>query len=263
MGRADLELAAADRWQLLGSVPDAMVIVDRTGRIAFLNTHAERMFGYSPNELLGQAIEVLVPEAVRAAHVRHRSEFDQAPGTREMGSGLELQGLRKDGSTFPVEIRLSPLDESEGHFVVSAIRDMTERRGMQEALRLSEERFRRLVAEVKDYAIFMLDPQGNIKTWNEGAERIKGYRANEIIGRHFSCFYTSEENERGKPDEELEIAARDGRLEDDGWRIRKDGSRFWANVVITALHDEEGRLLGFSKVTRILPNENACARLFC
>ncbi len=250
MSRTNLELAAADRWQLLGSVPDAMVIVDRTGRIAFLNSHAERMFGYPPNELLGQAIEVLVPEAVRAAHVRHRSEFNQAPRTREMGSGLELQGLRKDGSTFPVEISLSPLDESEGHFVVSAIRDMTERRRMQEALRLSEERFRRLVAEVKDYAIFMLDPQGNIKTWNEGAERIKGYRANEIIGCHFSCFYTSEEIERGKPDEELKIAARDGRLEDDGWRIRKDGSRFWANVVITALHDEEGRLLGFSKVTR-------------
>jgi formate hydrogenlyase transcriptional activator len=244
------ELAVLDKWRLLESAPDAMVIVDRTGRIAFVNSHAERMFGYSPSELLGQLVEVLVPDAVRIAHVRHRSGFSEAPRSREMGSGLELKGRRKDGSTFPVEISLSPLDEPEGHFVASAIRDMTERRKIQEALRLSEERFRRLVAEVKDYAIFMLDPEGRVKTWNEGAERIKGYHADEIIGRHFSCFYTSEDIERGKPNEELKIAARDGRLEDDGWRLRKDGSRFWASVVITALHDEAGKLVGFTKVTR-------------
>ncbi len=227
-----------------------MVIVDRTGRIAFVNSHAESMFGYSPHELLRQPVELLVPEAVRAPHVRHRSEYSAAPRVREMGSGLELKGRRKDGSTFPVEISLSPLEESEDQFVVSAIRDMTERRQIQEALRSSEERFRRLIAEVKDYAIFMLDPQGNIETWNEGAERIKGYHAGEIIGRHFSCFYTSEDIESGKPDEELKIAAREGRLEDEGWRLRKDGSRFWASVVITALHNEEGKLVGFSKVTR-------------
>lgn len=249
-GRANWESTPPDGWRFLESVPDAVVIVDRTGRIAFVNSHAEAMFGYSPHELLGQPVELLVPEAVRAAHIRHRSEYGAAPRTREMGSGLELKGRRKDGSTFPVEISLSPLRESEDKFVVSAIRDMTERRRIQEALRSSEERFRRLVAEVKDYAIFMLDPQGNIKTWNEGAERIKGYHTDEIIGRHFSCFYTSEDIERGKPNEELKIAAREGRLEDEGWRLRKDGSRFWAIVVITALHNEEGRLLGFSKVTR-------------
>ena len=247
---SNLELAARDKWRLLESVPDAMVIVDRTGRIAYVNSHAERMFGYSPSELLGQSVEVLTPEAVRTAHVRHRSEFSAAPHTREMGSGLELKGRRKDGSTFPVEISLSPLEEPEGHFVVSAIRDVTERRQTQKALRLSEERFRRLVADVKDYAIFMLNPEGKVETWNEGAERIKGYRADEIIGQHFPRFYTSEDVEQGKPEEELQIAAREGRLEDEGWRIRKDGSRFWASVVITALHGEDGRLLGFSKVTR-------------
>jgi formate hydrogenlyase transcriptional activator len=244
------DLAHHDRWRLLESAPDAMVIVDEAGRIAFANSHVERMFGYDPRELLGQPVEVLAPEAVRGAHVRHRSEYEAAPRTREMGSNLELKGRRKDGSTFPVEISLSPLEEYGGHFVVSAIRDMTERRQIQEALRLSEERFRRLVAEVKDYAIFMLDPEGKVKTWNEGAERIKGYRADEIIGRHFSCFYASEDIERGKPDEDLKIATREGRLEDEGWRIRKDGSRFWSSGVITTLHDEKGKLLGFGKVTR-------------
>ncbi len=248
--QSNLKPTAHDRWRVLESAPDAIVIVDRTGRIAFVNSHAGKMFGYSSQELTGQPVEVLVPEAGRSAHVAHRSEFSRVPRTREMGSGLELKGRRKDGSTFPVEISLSPLEEPEGQFVVSAIRDVTERRQIQEALRLSEERFRRLVAEVKDYAIFMLDPEGKVKTWNEGAERIKGYRADEIIGRDFSCFYSSEDIERGKPEEQLKIAAREGRSEDDGWRIRKDGSRFWASVVITALHDPDGKLLGFSKVTR-------------
>jgi PAS domain S-box-containing protein len=117
-------------------------------------------------------------------------------------------------------------------------------------LRQSEERFRLLVEAVQDYAIFMLDPQGNVSSWNKGAERLKGYQASEIIGRHFSCFYPEEELRNGKPQWELTVAAKDGRFEDEGWRLRKDGSRFWANVIITAVRDESGQLLGFGKVTR-------------
>jgi len=245
-----VKVASADRWRLLESAPDAMVIVDGAGRIAFVNSQAERMFGYPHSELFGQPVEVLIPESVRHAHVRHRSEYAVAPRTREMGSGLELKGRRKDGTTFPVEISLSPLEDPGGHFVVCAIRDITERRQIQEALRLSEERFRRLVAEVRDYAIFLLDPQGHIRTWNEGAEKIKGYRADEIVGKHFSIFYPAEEVEHGKPAAILAEAAKEGRAEDDGWRVRKDGSRFWASVVITALHDENGQVVGFTKVTR-------------
>jgi len=241
---------SAQRWRLLESAPDAVVVVDRDGRIAFANSHTERMFGYAPSELLGQDVEILVPEAMRQAHVRHRSEYAGAPRTREMGSGLELKGRRKDGSTFPVEISLSPLEEPDGLGVIAAIRDTTERHRVQEALRLSEERFRRLTSEVTDYAIFMLDPEGKIKTWNVGAQRIKGYQPDEIIGQHFSCFYLAEDVERGKPAEELAIAAREGRVENEGWRVRKDGSRFWANVVLTALHDETGKLIGFTKVTK-------------
>jgi PAS domain S-box-containing protein len=248
--RKCMGVISRERWKLLESAPDAMVIVDRDGRIRFANSHTEQMFGYAPSELIGQQVEMLAPDAVRRAHVRHRIEYNAAPRTREMGSGLQLSGRRKDGTTFPVEISLSPLEESDGHFVVAAIRDTTERKRIQEALRLSEERFRRLTAEIQDYAIFMLDPAGHIKTWNEGAQRIKGYQSEEIIGRHFSCFYLAEDAERGRPAEELAIAAREGRVEDEGWRVRKDGSRFWANVVITALHDEGGKVVGFAKVTR-------------
>ena len=119
-------------------------------------------------------------------------------------------------------------------------------------MRRSEERFRLLVEGAKDYAIFMLDPQGHVATWNAGAERIKGYRADEIIGQHFSRFYPQEAIDRGWPAQELKVAAAEGRFEDEGWRVRKDGTRFWANVVITALHDEAGNLRGFSKITRDL-----------
>ena len=118
------------------------------------------------------------------------------------------------------------------------------------ALRRSEERFRLLVDAVQDYAIFMLDVQGHVSSWNRGAERIKGYRISEIIGKHFSIFYPEEDIRAGKPRRELEIAAKVGRLEDEGWRLRKDGSRFWANVIITAIRNDAGRLIGFGKVTR-------------
>jgi PAS domain S-box-containing protein len=120
----------------------------------------------------------------------------------------------------------------------------------QKELHHSEEQFRLLVDGVKDYAIFMLDPAGNVVSWNTGAEQIKGYRAHEILGHHFSCFYTSEDIESEKPERELERAAKDGRYEEEGWRLRKDGSRFWASVVITALRDESGNLRGFAKVSR-------------
>jgi formate hydrogenlyase transcriptional activator len=236
--------------RLLEAAPDAMVIVDRTGRILLVNSQTESMFGYTREELLNQPVEILIPENFRQEHSQHRDAYYRAPHPRPMGSGLELLGRRKDGATFPVEISLSPLEEPDGTLVTAAIRDVTERKRAEEALRLSQARFRLLVEEVKDYAIFMLDPTGKILSWNEGARKIKGYTADEIVGQHFSRFYSSEDVDRGKPSEELVSAATEGRWEEEGWRLRKDGSRFWADVVITALHDQDGNLLGFTKVTR-------------
>ena len=362
---------------ILESAPDAMVIADAQGRIALVNAEAERVFGYPRDEMVGQPVEILVPERYRGRHPQHRQGYTAHPRTRSMGEGLELCGLRKDNTEFPVEISLSPLETAEGLYIASAIRDVTARKkaeealrgaeerlrmtleaaevgtwfwniqrdeinwseqfrtlfglasnatlsyrailevihaddrpridqsvkntlelgvpydmeyrvvrpdssvhwiaakgrahrnpegvavGMQgivmditerkraeEALRQSEERFRLIVSNAKDYSIVMLDPDGRVVSWNEGAERIKGYRADEIIGQHFSRFYPTEEVRDGKPALELEEATKNERAEDEGWRVCKDGSRFYASVVLNALRDETGRLQGFVKITR-------------
>jgi formate hydrogenlyase transcriptional activator len=248
------EQAQALFKELFLASPDAIVVTGPDGRISATNPAVEQLFGYRETELVGQLIEILLPERFRGRHPQHRGHFVAAPSVRPMGTGLELFGRRKDGAEFPVDIMLSPVKTGGDQSVLTVVRDITQRKQTETALRRSEERFRLLVEGAKDYAIFMLDPEGRVTTWNIGAERMKGYRAEEIVGEHFSKFYPQEMIEHGKPEHELEVAAAQGRFEDEGWRIRKDGSRFWANVMITALRGTDGQLLGFSKVTRDFTN---------
>ncbi len=236
--------------ELFLASPDAIVVSAADGRISAANPAVERLFGYSERELIGNFVEILLPERLRRDHPRHRAHFVASPSMRPMGTGLELYGRRKDGSEFPVDIMLSPVETSGTRSILTVVRDITQRKQTETALRRSEERFRLLVEGARDYAIFMLDREGKVATWNIGAQRIKGYSSEEIVGQHFSRFYPQEMVERRKPEHELKVAADEGRFEDEGWRIRKDGSRFWANVIITALRGHDGQLLGFSKVTR-------------
>ena len=208
------------------------------------------MFGYDRTELLGQQVEVLIPDRFRARHVHHRGSYLKDPSTRPMGIGLNLWARRRDGTELPIDVSLSTIQGDQGPRVTAFVRDITHRRAAEAALRESEERFALLVSNVADHAIFMLDPNGNVLTWNSTAERIKGYSSEEILGRHFSVFYPPADVEAGIPDGELATASESGLFRGEGWRIRRDGSPFWADVSITPLWDEGGKLRGFAKVTR-------------
>jgi len=235
---------------LLEAAPDAMVVVNQSGEIVLLNVQAEKQFGYRREELLGQKVKNIIPEGFAERLIADGTRTAAEAMAQQIGTGIELSGRRKDGNEFPIEIMLRPLENADGILVTAAIRDITERKQAEETLRQSEESNRLIVSNTKDYAIMMLDLGGNVVNWNEGAERIKGYRAEEIIGQHFSCFFPAEDISNGKPALQLEEAARVGRFEDEDWRIRKDGSRFFASVVITALREETGLLRGFGKITR-------------
>jgi PAS domain S-box-containing protein len=236
--------------QLLEAVPDAVVVVGSDGRIVRVNQAAETLSGYSRDELVGMAVEELVPEAMRRGHVAHRAAYQRSPTVRTMGTHLDIRFRRRDGSQFPADIALSPVVTDRGVQVVASVRDITERKRAEDELLRAQESFRLVVEGVRDYAIFMLDPDGRIRSWSPAAARLKGYEAEEIIGRHFSVFYTPEDRAADKPARELLVAGETGRYEEEGWRVRRDGSRFWANVVITAIRDQTGRLLGFAKITR-------------
>lgn len=236
--------------RLYDSLPDGAVLTNTAGEILRANDQTEKMFGYSRSELLGRPAETLVSEHFRPIYAKCIG-INRFVTPEPSGQNIcELRARRKDGTEFPVEAAFSPIDTEDEKLVLIVFRNVTVRRQAEDALRESEERLRSVVETVKDYAILTLDPEGLVTSWNAGAERIKGYRAEEILGQPFSRFYPAEDVERGKPQKALLQATEQGRYEDEGWRIRKDGSRFWANVVITALRDETGNLRGFSKIVR-------------
>jgi PAS domain S-box-containing protein len=243
----------ADSYRLLvESIPDyAIFMLDPEGRVRSWNTGARRIKGYAAEEIIGRHFSVFYPPQ-RIAEGWPEHELDVAATTGR----FEDEGwrLRKDGSRFWANVVITRLDEADGSLrgFAKVTRDLTARRKHEELLRQSEERFRLLVDSVRDHAIFMLDPLGHVASWNLGAQLTKGYLAEDVIGRHFSLFYPEEQRAAGWPARELDLALRNGGLEDEGWRLRKDGSRFWAGVVITPIHDATGRHLGFAKVTRDL-----------
>jgi PAS domain S-box-containing protein len=225
------------------------------GHLVRANRALARMLGTDIESLTGVSYVDLAHDLESEHFVAALDEVTATPtSVVQLEHRLEVGGVVSD-----VRATLAPVVDADGRalYLFLQMQDVTAQRAAEEQLRQSEERFRLLVEAVQDYAIFMLDPQGKVASWNIGAERSKGYTAHEIIGRHFRTFYPPDKQEAKHPEWELEMAIRDGRYEEEGWRIRKDGSRFWANVLITALRSESGELVGFTKVTRDMTERRA------
>ena len=244
---------------LVAGISDyAIYMLDPQGYVTSWNAGAQRFKGYVEHEILQQHFSRFYTPEDRATGLPAQA-LKQA---LEQGK-FEAEGwrVRKDGSRFWAHVVIDPIYDEHGTLLGYAkiTRDVTERRKAEEALRESEQRFRLLVQGVTDYAIYMLSPEGVVTNWNVGAERIKGYSYNEIVGQHFSRFYTDEDRLAGVPVRALGTAAEAGRYESEGWRVRKDGTRFWAHVVVDAVRDEQGELLGFAKITRDLTEKKQAA----
>jgi PAS domain S-box-containing protein len=246
--------------RLIDAVTDyAIYMLDSNGIVSSWNPGAQRFKGYTPSEIIGQHFSRFYTDEDRKQGIPAL-----ALETASRTGKFETEGwrVRKDGTRFWAYVVIDPIREATGEVVGFAkiTRDLTERKAAEDALRQSQEQFKLLVQGVSDYAIYMLDPQGIVSNWNLGAHRIKGYSAEEIVGTHFSKFYTDEDREAGEPQKILDAAQREGRLEKEGWRVRKDGSRFWANVVVDAIHDDDGKLVGYAKITRDITEKREVQR---
>lgn len=254
------KMTAERRFELLVSgISDyAIYMLDPQGTITSWNAGAERFKGYRAEEIIGHHFSrFYTPEDQKAGLPQ------KALDTALKHGKFEAEGwrVRKDGTTFWTSVVIDPIFDTEGEHIgfAKVTRDITERKRAQEALRESEQRFRMLVQGVTDYAIYMLSPEGNVTNWNAGAERIKGYTADEVIGTSFARFHTPEDRAAGLPAVALQTAMREGRFEREAWRIRKDGTRFWAHVIIDAIRDDDGTLIGFAKITRDITEKKEAA----
>jgi PAS domain S-box-containing protein len=258
---------------LIEALPDAIVAVDRDGVIVQLNSQTQALFGYERDELIGQRIEILVPESYRREHHHHRENFAKTPKTRRMGANLDLSGRRRDGSEFPVEISLSPVSTEKGMFVLSAIRDISPRKRMEEELRRAhEELYQRTVEQLGEYrsrlaliidssedAIIGQDLDGSITSWNKGAERIYGYAPEEVIGKNISLLLPPDEAANGLPDESSEILEKVARGEGiehrESVRVTKDGRRLDVSISVSPLRDAKGDVIGASVIARDMTDQ--------
>jgi len=237
----------------LYSIGDAVISTDAEGCVVSMNPMAESLTGWSEQEATGQPLDtvfrIVNEQTGRPVESPVRKVLKQGV---IVGLANDTLLLARDGRQIPIADSGAPIRNEAGEAtgVVLVFRDQTEGRKALQALRESEERFRMMAENVKDYAIFMLDPGGHVMSWSAGAEKITGYRADEIVGQHFLRFYTKVDIASGKPEQVLKVAAAEGRFEEEGWQVRKDGSQFRANVVVTALRNEESQLLGFVKITR-------------
>jgi len=252
--RRSLPLAVPSRQvtALVDSVRDyAIFMLAPDGIVLTWNAGAEAIKGYAADEIIGQHFSRFYTPEDRAAG---RPEDLLREALAEGRVEDEGWRVRKDGTRFWAVVVITPIRDSAGRLegFVKVTRDLTARRDAEERVRRGEQRIRLLIESIRDYAVFMMDPEGRIETWNRGAEQIKGYRADEVIGQPISIFYTPEDRAAGRARALLATAAAERVAEDEGWRVRKDGTRFWADAVISRIDDDDGRLLGFVKVTRDL-----------
>ena len=237
----------------------AIYVIDLNGAIRSWNAGAREILGYAPGEVTGLHFSQLYTKADRLAGIA----LNVLKTAEERGRyEEESQRVRKDGAVIPTHAIVYPLRGSTGELTgyTTVLRDATDERQEKRALYDSERRFRLLASSITDYAIYMLDANGIVTSWNRGAQRIKGYTAEEVIGQHFSRFYTEEDRQSAKPFEALKRAAETGRYEEEGWRVRKDGTKFAAHVIIDAIHDENGKLTGYAQITRDVTEREVTAR---
>jgi PAS domain S-box-containing protein len=249
--RFDASLSQDGRYRLLiEAVTDyAIYMLDAEGRVTSWNPGAQRFKGYTASEIIGRHFSEFYVDEDRKAGLPERA---LATSAREGKFENEGWRVRKDGSRFWAHVVIDPIFSPDRQLVGFAkiTRDLTERKAAERRLKQNEEQFRLLVQGVTDYALYMIDPQGFVSSWNVGAERIKQYHADEIIGQHFSKFYLESDRQKGEPENALRTALREGHFEKEGWRVRKNGTQFWANIIIDPIRDETGTLIGFAKITR-------------